>query len=165
MARASTLARGDDWDTMDFLKTVTGKVVSGLVALAVIAGGISWWQMDPATKQMLLSGTGKIVSWFGIVLLLPWATFFLISRVGKMESNAAGAALVAAYTISEILLLAWIFEWDISGAGAWTSFFVSGTSVMMASVSRRVLAAETAFSSAMRTTLVGSTIPASRRST
>ena len=111
---------------MDFLKTVTGKVVSGLVALAVIAGGISWWQMDPETKQMLLSGTGKIVSWSGIVLLLPWATFFLIGRVGKMESNAAGAALVAAYTIGEILLLTWLFEWDISGTGAWTFVALGG---------------------------------------
>ena len=44
---------------MDFLKTMTGKVVSGLVGLAVIAAGISWWQMDPATRQMLVSGTGK----------------------------------------------------------------------------------------------------------
>jgi hypothetical protein len=46
------------------------------VTLAVVAAGISWWQMDPDTRQMLLSGTGKIVSWFGILLLLPWATFF-----------------------------------------------------------------------------------------
>src|SRR5687767_6375218 len=111
---------------MDFLKTVTGKVISGLVALAVIAGGISWWQMDPDTKQMLLSGTGKIVSWSGIVLLLPWATFFLIGRVGKMESNAAGAALVAAYTIGEILLLTWLFDWNISGPGAWTFVALGG---------------------------------------
>ena len=111
---------------MDFLKTVTGKVVSGLVALAVIAGGISWWQMDSDTKEMLLSGTGKIVSWSGIVLLLPWATFFLIGRVGKMESNAAGAALVAAYTIAEILLLTWLFDWSISGPGAWTFVALGG---------------------------------------
>ena len=46
---------------MDLLKTVTGKVVAGAVALAVIAGGISWWRMDEATRQMLLSGSGKIV--------------------------------------------------------------------------------------------------------
>ena len=45
------------------------------------------------------------------------------------------------------------------------SFRVSAISVMVASVSRTTLATETAFSRAIRTTLVGSTIPASRRST
>ena len=79
---------------MDFLKSVTGKIVSGLVALAVIAAAISWWQMEPQTRHLLLAGSGKIASWFLAVLLLPWATFFVIGRVGKFESNFAGAALV-----------------------------------------------------------------------
>ena len=63
---------------MEFLKTVTGRVVGGIIGLVVVIAGISWWRMDSQTKQMLLSGTGKIVSWFGIVLLVPWATFFVI---------------------------------------------------------------------------------------
>ena len=111
---------------MDLLKTVTGKVVAGVVTLAVVAAGISWWQMDPATRQMLLSGTGKIVSWFGIMLLLPWATFFVTTWVARMESNAAGAAMVAIYTLAEALLLGWLFEWNIHGGTAWT-FLVAGT--------------------------------------
>ena len=111
---------------MDLLKTVTGKVVAGAVTLAVLAAGISWWQMDPATRQMLLSGTGKIVSWFAILLLLPWATFFVTTWVAKLESNAAGAAMVAAYTLVEAVLLAWLFNWHVNGATAWT-FLVAGT--------------------------------------
>ncbi|HVT89644.1 MAG TPA: hypothetical protein VHD56_12380 [Tepidisphaeraceae bacterium] len=105
---------------MDFLKGMVGKVVTGLVALAVIAGGISWWQMDPATRQAIVSGSGKIASWLGIVTVLPWASFFVIGRVGKMESNLAGAMLVAGYTILEILLLAWLFDWHFAGASGWT---------------------------------------------
>jgi FtsH-binding integral membrane protein len=111
---------------MDLLKTVTGKVVAGAVTLAVVAAGISWWRMDDATRQMLLSGTGKIVSWLGIVLLVPWATFFITTWVAKRENNAGGAALVAAYTLLEALLLAWLFDWRIPGATAWT-FLVVGT--------------------------------------
>jgi hypothetical protein len=111
---------------MDLLKTVTGKVVGGAVALAVVAAGISWWRMDEATRQMLLSGTGKIVSWLGVVLLLPWVTFFVTSWVAKMESNRAGAALVAAYTIVELALLGWLFDWTIPGPTAWTFFAVGG---------------------------------------
>ncbi len=79
---------------MDFLKSMTGKVVSGLVALGVIAAGISWWQMDPETRQMLVTGTGRIFSWLGIVLIVPWATFFVIGRVAKYDNNLAGAILV-----------------------------------------------------------------------
>ena len=110
---------------MDLLKTVTGKVVAGAVTLAVVAAGISWWRMDDATRQMLLSGTGKIVSWLFIVLLVPWATFFVTTWIAKRESNAAGAALVAAYTLAETMLLAWLFEFNLPGATAWT-FLVVG---------------------------------------
>jgi FtsH-binding integral membrane protein len=113
---------------MDFLKTVTGKVVSGIAGLVIVLAGISWWRMDPKTKDMLLSGTGKIVSWFGIVILIPWATFFIIGWVAKMEKNAAGAILVFLYTALEALFLAWLFNWRIPGPTAW-SFFAVGTLV------------------------------------
>src|SRR5687767_394868 len=116
---------------MDFLKSVGGKVVSGVVALAVVAAAISWWTMDPQTRQALLSGTGKIVSWFAVVLLLPWVSFFLIGRVARTESNAAGASLVLGYTVLEALLLAWLFAWAVSGATAWVFF---GAAVLLAGV-------------------------------
>jgi FtsH-binding integral membrane protein len=109
---------------MDLLKSVTGKVVAGAVALAVVAAGISWWQMDEATRQMLVSGTGKIVSWLLIVLLVPWATFFLTTWVAKRESNAAGAGLVAGYTVLEALLLAKLFDWNVRTPTAWTFLIV-----------------------------------------
>src|SRR5689334_15120808 len=109
---------------MDFLKTVTGKVVSGIVGLVVVAAGISWWRMDPDTRAMLLGGTGKIVSWLGIVILIPWATFFVVGWVGRMRSNAAGGALVFVYTLLEVLLLLWLFGWSLPGPTAWTFFAV-----------------------------------------
>ena len=113
---------------MDFLKTMSGKVVGGMMGLVVVIAGISWWRMDAATKQMLLSGTGKIVSWFGIMLLVPWATFFIIAWVAKMDKNAAGAVLVFVYTLIEALMLAWLFNWSLPGPTAW-SFFAVGTLV------------------------------------
>ncbi len=111
---------------MDFLKTVTGKIVTGLVVLGVIAAGISWWQMEPQTRQMLVHGTGKIVGWLLVVLVLPWATFFVSVRVGKFDSNLAGALLVFAYTVLELVLLAWLFDWHIRGAAGWTFLLVGG---------------------------------------
>jgi len=111
---------------MEFLKTMTGKIVGGLVGLVVVIAGISWWRMDAGTKNWLLTGTGRIVSWFGIMLLVPWATFFIIGWVAKMDKNAAGAVLVFVYTLIEALLLLWLFEWSLPGATAW-SFFAVGT--------------------------------------
>ena len=110
---------------MELLKSVTAKVVTGAVALTVVAGGISWWRMDEATRQVLLSGTGKIVSWLGVVLVLPWVTFFIIGRVAKLESNLAGAGLVLAYTIIEAALLGYLFDWSLPGPTAWTFFAVA----------------------------------------
>lgn len=111
---------------MEFLKSITGKVVAGIVALAVIAGAISWWQMDVASRDALLNNTGKLLAWLGVVLLLPWVSFFVIGRIAKLESNAAGAALIAVYTIAELVLLAWLFDWSITGPGAWTFFLLGG---------------------------------------
>lgn len=103
---------------MDFLKTVGGKVATGFVALAVIAGGISWYEMDPGTRHEIVSGTMKIAAWFGIVIFLPWVTFFIIGGVARMESNLAGGVLVFAYTAIEAVVLAWLFSWSIKGPTA-----------------------------------------------
>jgi hypothetical protein len=111
---------------MDFLKTMTGKVVSGLVGLAVIVCAISWWRMDEATKTALISGTGKIFSWFGIVLIVPWLSFAIIGWVAKAKSNAAGAVLVGVMTLVEMGILGWLFNWSIAGRTAWTFVLLGG---------------------------------------
>ncbi len=109
---------------MDFLKTTAGKVISGLVTLAVVAAAISWWRMDEATKTMLVNGTGKIMGWVMIVLLVPWATFFIISKVASLGSNLAGGLLVLGYTLLEFVILLWLFGWKFQGTGAWTAVAV-----------------------------------------
>ena len=111
---------------MDFLKGVAGKVVTGLVALAVAATAISWWQMDDSTRATLLRGTGRILGWLAIVMVIPFVSFSLIGRIARMDSNAAGGTLVLAISAVEAILLAWLFDWSIRGAGPWV-FFVAAT--------------------------------------
>jgi len=111
---------------MEFLKSISGRIVTGLVALGVIAAAISWWQMDESTRQTLVAGTGRILAWFGVMLAWPWVSFAIIARVAKMESNLAGGILVAAYTIAEVILLAWLFHWHLPNATAWTFLLLGG---------------------------------------
>ena len=83
-------------------------------------------RMAGVPLSALLSGTGRVFAWLGIVLVVPWASFFVIGSVARMESNAAGAALVLAITVIEAALLAWLFDWSVSGAAPWV-FFAAAT--------------------------------------
>ena len=107
---------------VDFLKTIGAKVAAGGVALAVVAGGISWWQMDPATRQAVFDNTRRGVAWFLCVLLIPWLLFWLIARVARMESNAAGAILVAGVTLLEAAWLGAMFGFNGYSAAGWGLF-------------------------------------------
>jgi hypothetical protein len=121
-----TIPRG-----MDFLKSIGGKIATGLVSLAVIAGAVSWYQMDPATRHTLVAGTGRILGWFGLVIVVPWASFFLIGIVARMRSNLAGACLIGVYTLLEAVLLAWLFSWSVKGAMP-VVFFCAGVLIAAA---------------------------------
>jgi hypothetical protein len=96
------------------------------VGVAVILLGISWWRMDAAEKHALLSGSGRIFGWLGLVLFLPWACFFLIGWVNRFQTNLAGGVLVLALTVAEALVLLYLFGWSMGGPVAWI-FFVVGT--------------------------------------
>ena len=94
---------------MDFLKTVGGKIVGGIVAVAVIAIVIVFWQMNPETRSGIFTGTGNLIAWLVIVALWPWVSFAIIRWVNGLGSNLAGGLLVFAYTALELALLLWLF--------------------------------------------------------
>ena len=118
---------------MDFLKSIGGKIVGGAVAVVVIISVVTWFTLSGAERRSILSDTGAVlktigffIGWLAVVAVVPWATFFLIGRVGRLDSNLAGAVLVLAYTGLEAVLLAWLFNWAVRGAGGWT-FFAAAT--------------------------------------
>jgi len=116
---------------MDLLKTVTGKIVGGIALLVVVIAAISWWRMDEATKDLFIGGTARIVAWLLVVAVWPWVTFGVIKRVDRMDSNAAGAVLVGAYTALQAALLLYLFRGQPFGPTAWTFF---GAAVLIAAV-------------------------------
>lgn len=115
---------------MDFLKGMAGKIMTGLVGLGVIIAGISWWQMEPATRDQVWSFVGKGLIWLGFVIFLPWVCCLGITRVAKMDSNLAGAILVLGLTLADGILLTWLGwggNWGTLGwVGAGVSVLIAG---------------------------------------
>ncbi len=107
---------------MDFLKTVGGKIATGVVVLAVGVAGLAWYETAPETKHAVLTDSGRIIGWTLLVLILPWASFALVGWVAKFDTNAAGAALVFGMTAVQAVILAWLFGWSVHGATLWTVY-------------------------------------------
>jgi hypothetical protein len=111
------------------LKTVAGKILSGVLTAIIVGGSIALWQMDPTKRDAFLGSVGhgfgvvgKTFGWLLLVGVLPWATYFLSTFAAKFERNAAGVALVGFYTAVDGALLAWLFDWSIAGATGWIFF-------------------------------------------
>lgn len=112
---------------MELLKGMAGRIATGLLALLVVAAGISWWQMEPPQREAVVAAVGRIGAWVGIVLLVPWVGFALIGWVARRESNAAGAVLVGGITIVELIALGFLFDWSFTDSGlGWAGFAVGG---------------------------------------
>jgi len=109
---------------VDFLKSVVGKLVTGAVILAVFAAGLAWYHMAPADRSSMAGGAGRIVGWIIGVTAVPWAIFFLIQRVARLDSNAASSVFILLLTLLEAAGLAWMFQFTIHGSAAWTFFAV-----------------------------------------
>ncbi len=103
---------------------MAGKVATAMLALAVIAGGISWWRMDEAARASVVAAVGWTLAWVAMTLLLPWVTFFVSTRAARADSNAAGFAVIAGYTAIDVLAAVWLLGWSISGAAEWAALIV-----------------------------------------
>ncbi|MBC7784608.1 MAG: hypothetical protein H7144_12290 [Burkholderiales bacterium] len=100
---------------MGILKRIAGVVLTGAVALGVIIGAISWFQMSPQDRAEMLGSVGRVLVWLGIAAVLPWATYFFTTLVAKRESNLLAGVMIAAYTF-------------VDGAALWLLFELSGLS-------------------------------------
>ena len=105
---------------MGWLSGIAGKVVVGVLSLAIVLAGISWWQADPATRSAIFDGIARVIGWGAAVLILPWACFLLIGWIARKDSNAWGAALVAGLSLAEAAGLWWLFDFHSAGGAVWS---------------------------------------------
>jgi hypothetical protein len=93
-------------------------VLIAVLGLGVLAGAVSWFQMSPDARSAALGMVGRLIAWGLIVLILPWATYFITTAVARRESNSAGVLLVAGYTVADIAAGAWLLGTGWSGTAA-----------------------------------------------
>lgn len=117
---------------MELVKKIASIVIGGAVALGVVVGAISWFQMSPDERSAILGTVGRVLAWFGIVLVLPWATYFATTAIARRDSNGAGAALVAGYTLLDAIVLAWLLGMAVPQTAATGVMVVLGLLVALA---------------------------------
>ena len=104
------------WQTVG--KYVGGKV---LTALLIVGSGTSlyWFYRHPEHAEALWDVMKSVLAWLGIVLVLPWAGFFLMPWVVKFDSNVASGLLLAGYLVIDFLVALALSGWGVEGTLTW----------------------------------------------
>jgi len=103
--------------------TAIGQYIGGKVVTAILvvsgAGAVIWFWKHPEHLENIWQIVKYAIVWIGIVLILPWATFFVTTWVVSKESNTAAALMLLGYLLAD-LVLAFALIGRISGLGALT---------------------------------------------
>ena len=88
-------------------KIVANKVVTAILAIAVIGAGIYFWR-NPDDLAAVWAAVKYALAWLGFVVVLPWATFFVPRWVMSKDSNAASGLMLAGYLLADAALALWL---------------------------------------------------------
>jgi hypothetical protein len=100
-------------------KYVGGKVVT---ALCIVATGAAllWFYKHPEDAKALWQAVKYSIAWIGFAAALPWASYAVLPKVLKMESNAMSLVLLAMLSLCDVLMALWLCGWHVNGAMAWS---------------------------------------------
>ena len=74
------------------------RVVTMILFFAGVASTIWFWQ-HPEDLKTIWQTIKYVLVWLGVVLMLPWATFFVTSWVVPKDSNAVAALMLFGYLL------------------------------------------------------------------
>ena len=104
------------WETIG--KYVGGKVLTAILVVGAALTGF-WFYQHPDDLSYLWGVLQSVLAWFGIVLVLPWAGFFLMSWVMKFDTNVASGLLLAGYLAIDFLVAVALSGWSVEGTLTW----------------------------------------------
>ncbi len=98
---------------------IGGKVITAILVVSGGLAGIYFWN-NPDDLVSIWNAVKWAAVWIGIVLVLPWATFFVTPWVVSRDSNAAAALMLAGYSLVDVLVAVYLMG-GVSGHGtlAW----------------------------------------------
>ena len=103
--------------------TVIGQYIGGKVVTAILvvsgAGAIIWFWKHPEHLEQSWQILKYAIVWIGIVLILPWATFFATGWAVSKESNTVAGLMLLGYLVADAIL-AFALIGRMSGLGALT---------------------------------------------
>ena len=97
---------------------VGGKVVTAILVVAG-AGAVIWFWRHPEDLRTIWQTLKFVLAWLGLVLVLPWATFFVTPWVVSKDSNWAAALMLLGYTAADAIV-AFCLIGRVSGLGGFT---------------------------------------------
>ena len=97
---------------------VGGKVLTAILIVAS-AGSIFWFYKHPEQLESIWSVIKLVLVWLGLVLVLPWASFFVTGWAVRKDSNLAAALLLLGLTSIDVLFAFFLAEWSVEGALTW----------------------------------------------
>ncbi len=107
-------------------KFVGGKVATALIFVAMAGGGL-WCYQHPETLRAGWQVVKLTLLWIVVAAALPWSSYLFIQPLmasqSQMQSARAagvvGVAIIAAYSLVDIMLALYLAEGGIVGSFSW----------------------------------------------
>ena len=88
--------------------TAIGQYVGAKVVTTVLmvsgAGAVIWFWRHPEQLETIWETLKYALVWIGIVLILPWAMFFVTAWGVSRESNAVAALILLGYVVLDVII-------------------------------------------------------------
>lgn len=104
-------------------KYVGGKVVSALCVIAS-AAAIFYFYKHPEVAANIWAVIKYSLAWIGFAAVLPWASYAVLPKVLKLESNAMSVLLLGVLLALDVVMALWLCGWHVGGALAWAVLFL-----------------------------------------
>ncbi len=88
--------------------TAIGQYLGSKVVTAILivsgAGALIWFWRHPEDLRTIWLTIKYVLVWLGVVLVLPWATFFVTPWVLSKESNLTAALMLFGYVFVDVVV-------------------------------------------------------------